>query len=153
MIGRNGLKIAKIVLRGSIIACPSLIALYGLPSGELPVFWENVPDGTDLPYITFAHFSGGYEKDRRYFEAVYEVRGQTANLATADKMETAIDELDYSWPVIPSGIVEDIDFTGVCAYDTIDSMLPTFSRYQVKNNTVFVTSQYYRLRLNLGDIS
>lgn len=149
MIGRNGPEIARKVLRGSILACPSVPSLVGSSSATAKVFWENVPDKSEPPYITFHHFSGGYEKDRQYWDAVYEVRGHTATMSTAAQLETAIDELDYSWPIIPSELAT----LNVCGWDTIDAILPMFTRYQVKNNTLFVVSQLYRLRLNLGDLS
>lgn len=143
MNGKNGHKIARVVLRDSIIALAGVQALVPL-GGSYKVFWEDVPDTIALPYITFHHFSGGYDKDRNYYDAVYQIRGHTANLATADAMETAIDSIDYTWPVTTS-------FNTVCGWDTIDDMLPMFTRYVVKNTPLFVVSSLYRLRLNLGD--
>lgn len=145
MIGRNGGKIARVVLRDSIVALPPVQSLVPASTGVYKVFWEHVNDTIPLPYITFSHFSGGYEKDRRYWEAVYEIKGHTANIETADLMEQAIDALDYTWPNTAS-------YPQVCGYDTIDSMLPMFTRYVVKNNSLFVVSMLYRLRLNLGDL-
>lgn len=145
MNGRNGHKMARATLRDSLIALPLVQAIVPL-NGGYKVFWENVPDTIEPPYITLHHFSGGYERDRRYYNGIWEIKGHTANLATADALEAAIDSIDYSWPVATT-------FPQICGYDTIDNMLPMFNRYVVKNNTLYVVAGLYRLRLNLGEVS
>jgi hypothetical protein len=144
MRNRNGHRIARTVLRDSLVAIPEIQTLVSM-TGGYKIFWENVPDTIPLPYITLHHFSGGYEKDRRYYDGIWEIKGHTGNMVTSDELENAIDCIDNSWPVTTS-------FTSVCGYDTIDSMLPMFSRYVVKNRELFVVAGLYRLRLNLGDL-
>ena len=136
--------IDKNVLTDTLLSLSAITDLVG--DGQTPIaykiYWEHVPQETELPYITLHHIMGGRDKNKAYSDTTWKIVGHTANIITAQSLANAISQLDHLDPVTTA-------YPDVCGFIYIEEYMPIFDRYQVANTPLIMVGGLYRLRLNL----
>ena len=125
----SAIVIATTVARDSLLAIPTLAAAIQDPSGYYKIFWESVPEGVPLPYITISHIIGGWEskvKENSHIEISLKICGHTTKPETAELFATQISKLHLATPTINSPIAN----YQVSDDNYIREWIPVADRYQ-----------------------
>lgn len=125
-------------LRDTLLAIPEVEALVGEN-----IFWEDVEDTQEFPYILISHILGGYENNTQTdaVDVTYKVCGYSADKldGTVQALQEAIAQLHYADMVVS-------DFTNVEPYSTIRMWIPVYERENRQNVPVYAVGGIFRLR-------
>ena len=137
--------IESTILRTTIIALPEMQALVELEDtpGQYKVFWEDVDEGIELPFIVISQLAGGWEHKtpNRASESIWKIVGTTANKATAVLFAEAFGLLDRLAP-------DTSDFPDVYAYHWLEETLPIYERYTLENVPIIRVGGFFRICLS-----
>jgi hypothetical protein len=126
-------------LRDSLLAIPGVVSIVGQG-----VYWEDVEDFVEYPYILISHISGGYEQ-RTQSESVdvyYKVCGYTTNKLTADALRKAIAILHKTNLVTTA-------YSNVFGYGLIRQTISIYRSDLAQNVRYFESGGIYRLRFTV----
>lgn len=145
--------IAATFARETLITFPQIQALLPLANTiptQYKVFWENVPDFVEMPYVVITHIIGGEENDTQVkaIDIQMKIVGFSGNMVTARDIQNAIHGLHRTLPVSPTYAEANPNgYEWVEPYATVRQWLPIFDRDVVQQTPVFIAGGIYRFRL------
>lgn len=136
------------VIRDTLLTIPEVQALtLDAVSGQHKVFWEDIPDGTDMPYIYISYGLGGYDTKSlaagQASELTWKVVGVTNNMDTARLLTQAISKLVD--PKDPVPLVINDPLVGCNGRPILEG--PIFDRYPIQGHSFFEVGGFIRLYL------
>jgi hypothetical protein len=136
------------VIRDTLLTIPEILPLtLDAVTGQYKVFWEDVPDGTDFPYIYISYGLGDYDTKSlaagQASEVTWKVVGVTPNLDTARLFSAAISK--FVDPKVPVPLVINDPLVG-CNGRPISAGL-IFDRWSIQGHSFFEVGRFVRLYL------
>lgn len=137
--------IESTIFRTTLIGLPEIVALVELDGspGEYKVFWEDVDESVEFPYVVLTHMAGGFEHKTQHqaSDSLWKIVGATVNKNTAVLFANAISQLDRRMP-------DTTDYPMVVAHHWIEEALPIYERNTIENVPIYRVGGFYRICLS-----
>lgn len=111
------------------------------------IYWEDVEDTVDLPYIVIAHLMGGYENETQAnaVDSYWKICFYTADKEIALQAKAAMAGLHRKEMVVTNT-------PNVFPYSTIREQAPIYERDVAQNVPVYEVGGIYRVRVIMNEI-